>query len=236
MLSPQKFLNFALLAVLVFLNFGAASPLASSTQTANQLFKRNAACSLHLHYWSDGRIIDLKVFAPEGAGPHVISELEPHAESMASKGVSIPIPPYGARETTQNLVLEKENKTSWTVNFCFEDQAWDSENKRYCKVGKANGLWGFVGDSESTAVVWSIVLGKAKDVVKGKGKRGRKRKSAALEPDEPELEPEVARAAKEGIKGRGKRGRKRKSAAPEADKPEPEPEPEVAQMIDAPVP
>ena len=36
-----------------------------------------------------------------------------------------------------------------------------------------------------------------KDAIKGKGKRGRKRKSAALEADEPEadLEPEVARVA-----------------------------------------
>ena len=49
----------------------------------------------------------------------------------------------------------------------------------------------------------------AKEVIKGKGKRGRKRKSAALEADEPE-----------------------KSAAQEAE----EPEPEVARMIDAPVP
>jgi septum formation inhibitor MinC len=91
----------------------------------------------------------------------------------------------------------------------------------------------------------SIVLGKAKvmsfedievartaratkEVIKGKGKRGRKRKSAAIEADEPETEPEpeVARAAK------GKRGRKRKSTAQEAD----EPEPEVALIIDAPVP
>jgi hypothetical protein len=99
----------------------------------------------------------------------------------------------------------------------------------------------------------SVVLGKAKvmsfeDIevartaraakeVKGKGKRGWKRKSAALEADEPETEPEeaepeVARAAKEAINGRGKRGRKRKSAAQEAE----EPEPEVARMIDAPVP
>jgi hypothetical protein len=47
-----------------------------------------------------------------------------------------------------------------------------------------------------------------KDAIKGKGKRGRKRKSAA-----PEAEPDVARAVKEAINGRGKRGRKRKSAA-----------------------
>jgi hypothetical protein len=81
----------------------------------------------------------------------------------------------------------------------------------------------------------------AKDVIKGKGKRGRKRKGAALEADEPdadepesepEPEPEVARAAKEAIKGRGKRGRKRKIAAQEPE----EPEPEVARIIDAPVP
>ena len=43
----------------------------------------------------------------------------------------------------------------------------------------------------------------AKDVIKGKGKRGRKRKSAVLEADEPEPdepEPEVARTAKEVIR------------------------------------
>jgi hypothetical protein len=68
------------------------------------------------------------------------------------------------------------------------------------------------------------------------GKRGRKRKSAALEADEPEPEPEpeVARATKEVINGTRKRGRKRKSAALEADKPKPEPE--VARMIEAPEP
>lgn len=85
----------------------------------------------------------------------------------------------------------------------------------------------------------------AKDVIKGKGKRGRKRKSVVLEPDDTdktdaEPEPEVARAAKEVIKGKGKRGRKRKSAAHETDEPEaapePEPEPEVAQIINLPVP
>jgi hypothetical protein len=107
----------------------------------------------------------------------------------------------------------------------------------------------------------SIVLGKAKvmsfeDIevaraaravkdAKGKGKRGRKRKSAALEPDEPdepeadepEPEPEVARAVEEVVEGRGKRGRKRKTAVQEAaePEPEPEPEPEVARTIEAPV-
>jgi hypothetical protein len=83
----------------------------------------------------------------------------------------------------------------------------------------------------------------AKDAKKGKGKRGRKCKSAALEADEleadeeepePEPEPEVARAAKEATKGKGKRGRKRKSASLEADELDPEPEQEVAQMIGEP--
>ena len=76
----------------------------------------------------------------------------------------------------------------------------------------------------------------AKEVIKGRGKRGQERKSAALEAEEPEPEPEpepeVVCAAKEAINDRGKRGRKRKSAAQEAE----EPEPEVARMIDAPVP
>ena len=77
----------------------------------------------------------------------------------------------------------------------------------------------------------------AKEVIKGKGKHGRKHKSAVLEADEPETEPEeaepeVARAAKEAINGRGKHGWKHKSAAQEAE----ELEPEVAWMIDAPVP
>ncbi|KAG4427382.1 hypothetical protein IFR05_017134 [Cadophora sp. M221] len=79
----------------------------------------------------------------------------------------------------------------------------------------------------------------AKDVIKEKGKRGWKRKSAALKPDEPKAaeaeakpEPKVARASKEVIKGRGKRSRKSKSATQQAD----EPEPEVARIIDAPVP
>jgi hypothetical protein len=69
----------------------------------------------------------------------------------------------------------------------------------------------------------------AKEIIKGKGKRGRKRKSTALEAGEPELEvepaPEAGRSAKEVIKGKGKRDRKVKSAALE-----PEPEPELARM------
>ena len=58
------------------------------------------------------------------------------------------------------------------------------------------------------------------------------------EPDEPELdepqpEPKVVHTTKLVIPGRGKYWRKCRSAALEADKPEPEPEPEVAQTIEA---
>ena len=99
---------------------------------------------------------------------------------------------------------------------------------------------------------WSVVLGKAKvmrfedievpraaraakEVIKSKGKRGRKRKSAAPEADESESnepEQEVAHATKVVINGKREHGQKRKSAVQEAD----EPEPDLAQMIKAPEP
>jgi hypothetical protein len=76
----------------------------------------------------------------------------------------------------------------------------------------------------------------AKDATKGKGKRGRKRKSITLEADEPEsnpeAEPEVGHTAKEVITGKRKRGRKRKGAVQEASVPESERE--VAQMVEMP--
>ena len=66
-----------------------------------------------------------------------------------------------------------------------------------------------------------------KEVIKGKGKRGRNRKSAVLELEEPEIaRAEVARAVKEAINNDGK------LAAQEAD----EPKLEVALMISAPAP
>jgi hypothetical protein len=112
-------------------------------------------------------------------------------------------------------------------------------------------LTGINNEAEVRRSTKSVVLGKAKvmsfeDIEEArakraakddiKGKRGQKRKSAALEAGEPEPEPEaeVARAAKEVIQGKGKRGRKRKSDLLEAD--EPESEPEMARMIEAPVP
>ena len=76
----------------------------------------------------------------------------------------------------------------------------------------------------------------AKDVIKGKGKRGQKRKSVVQEPDEPEpdepeAELEVAHAAKEVIAGKRKRRRSRKGVVQEEDGPGPEQE--VARTIEA---
>ena len=69
----------------------------------------------------------------------------------------------------------------------------------------------------------------AKEIIKSKGKRGRKRKSTALEAGKSELkvepEPELTRSVKEVIKSKGKVGQKCKSAALE-----PESEPELARM------
>lgn len=72
----------------------------------------------------------------------------------------------------------------------------------------------------------------AKEVIKSKGKRGRKRKGTALEAEEVDPEPGLARTAKEAIKGRGRRGRNRKGTAQDAV----EPEPKAARMIDSPKP
>ena len=44
----------------------------------------------------------------------------------------------------------------------------------------------------------------AKEVLKGKGKRGRKRKETALEAEEVDPEPGLGLAAKEAIRGREK--------------------------------
>jgi hypothetical protein len=57
-----------------------------------------------------------------------------------------------------------------------------------------------------------------KEVIKGKRKHGRKRKSATLKADKLKLKLEVARAAKEAINSKGKRGQKCKSATQKANK------------------
>ena len=72
----------------------------------------------------------------------------------------------------------------------------------------------------------------SKEVIKGKGKRGRKRKETALEAEELGPEAGLAHSAKEAIKGKRKRNRNRKGAAQDAD----ELEPEAARMIESPKP
>jgi hypothetical protein len=76
----------------------------------------------------------------------------------------------------------------------------------------------------------------AKEAIKGKGKRGRKRKSAALEEDRPEAEteaePEVTPTTKEITIDERKCCRKHKSATQEVD----ELEQEVAEAIEAQMP
>ncbi|KAG9240225.1 hypothetical protein BJ878DRAFT_527423 [Calycina marina] len=77
----------------------------------------------------------------------------------------------------------------------------------------------------------------AKDAMKGKGKRGRKRKSVAREPGEPgaepDVEPEMASAAKEVITGKKRRRPSRKCVVQED---RPEPEQEVTRTIEWPGP
>jgi hypothetical protein len=77
----------------------------------------------------------------------------------------------------------------------------------------------------------------AKDIIKSKGKHGRKRKNIMLKADI-EVEPEVVYTAEKVITGKKKCGRKRKRAIQEVDKPELELEleleQEVAQTIEEP--
>ncbi|KAH8587508.1 hypothetical protein B0O99DRAFT_396786 [Bisporella sp. PMI_857] len=80
----------------------------------------------------------------------------------------------------------------------------------------------------ASPVLRRIISCYSQEVIKGKGKCGRKRKSAALEADE--QEPKVACVAKDAMNDKGKRGQKRKSAAQEVD------EPEMARVIEAPKP
>lgn len=80
----------------------------------------------------------------------------------------------------------------------------------------------------------------AKEAMKGKGKRGRKRKSVAQEAGELEAEPDVdsemIHAAKEVIIGKKECRRSHKSVIQVEDGPGPEPEQEVTRTIEEVVP
>jgi hypothetical protein len=155
-----------------------------------------------------------------------IQRLERHVQKLANAAQAF----FTERATldAERALLHNQNQTLISMN----NETKIRRSTRSIVLGKAK-----VMSFEDIEVARAARA--AKEVVKGKGKRGRKCKNTALEADEPdepepEPEPEVVRAVKEAINGRGKRGRKLKSAAQEAD--EPEPEPEVARTIDVPVP
>lgn len=80
-------------------------------------------------------------------------------------------------------------------------------------------------DIEAADIEAARAVRAAKEVIKSKGKRGRKRKNAAFA-------PEVTCAVEEVKTGVGKRSWKHESVALKADKPEPE----VAGVTDVPNP
>lgn len=121
----------------------------------------------------------------------------------------------------ERALLRDQNQTLVRMN----DEAKVRRSTRSVVLGKAK-----VMSFEDLEVARAARA--AKEVIKGKGKRGRKRKGTALEAEEVDPEPGLARAAKEAIKGWGKRGRNRKGAAQDAD----EPEPKAAQIIESPKP
>lgn len=156
-----------------------------------------------------------------------IPRLQRHVQKLANAG---------QRSIAYCALLNERNSVLISIN----NKAKVRRSTKSVVLGKGKGKvinYEDIEEARATRI--------AKDAIKGKGKRGRKRKSDVLEevepgdPEtkpEPEPEPKVARAAKEVIGGRGKRGQKRKSFTPEAGEPEPESEPEVARIIEAPKP
>jgi hypothetical protein len=158
-----------------------------------------------------------------------IPRLQKHIQKLAKAGQSAVA--YCALLDEQNQLLTKMN-----------NEAKVRRSTKCVVLGKGQGKVMSYEDIEEARAKRA-----EKDAMKGKGKRSRKRKSSAIEPDEPDTEAEVglevAPAAKEMTIGKRKRGRKRRSALQDADEPEPapepgpapesEPEPEVAQTLEA---
>jgi hypothetical protein len=144
-----------------------------------------------------------------------IPRLQKHVQKLAKAGQSA---------VAYCALLDEENQLLREMN----NEAKVRRSTKSVVLGKGQGKVISYKDIEEARATRA-----AKDAMKGKGKRGRKRKSAALEADKPdaEAEPEVARAAKEVITGKSRRGRKRKSVVQETDEPQPGPEPEAVQTI-----
>jgi len=141
-------------------------------------------------------------------------------------------------ESSKQCLQRHLQKLSNAAQISFAERALQQDQMRF--LSKVNN------EAKVRRSTKSVVLGKAKvmsyeDLVgarakraakdavkeKGKGKRGRKRKSPVPEADLPEP------------KAKGKRGRKRKNPAPEADALQadaPEPKAKVARMREAPEP
>ncbi|KAL3421825.1 hypothetical protein PVAG01_05981 [Phlyctema vagabunda] len=146
----------------------------------------------------------------------------------------------GQTSIAYRALLEERNSLLTSIN----DEAKTSRLTKSVVLGKGQGKVMSFEDIEEARRKRA-----EKDATKGKGKRGRKRKSTVVEADEPdteaEVEPEAAPAAKEVTIGKRKRGRKCRSALQDAGEPEPAPEPgpapesepepelEVAQTLEA---
>ncbi|KFZ24290.1 hypothetical protein V502_01230 [Pseudogymnoascus sp. VKM F-4520 (FW-2644)] len=177
----------------------------------------------------------------------------PHADEVGSclqdEVLNSPVTPVSAEALTSLHNLIKQDQSSTQRQQRHVQKLANAAQMSFAEVAllrdQKQSLITIANESKVRRSTKSIVVGKAKvmsyedivkaradraakDIMKGKGKRGRKRK--ALEACEQELEPEVAHAAKEVKNGNGKRSGKRKSAVPEADEPEPEPQPELARM------
>ncbi|KAH8586632.1 hypothetical protein B0O99DRAFT_701682 [Bisporella sp. PMI_857] len=134
----------------------------------------------------------------------------------------------GQTSIAYRALLEEQNSLVTSIN----DEAKTRRSTKSVVLGKGQGKVMSYEDIEEARAKRA-----EKDAMKGKGKRGRKRKSTALEAVA-EAEPEVAHTGQEVITAKTKRGRKRKNAVQEAEglEPEPEPEPEVEQTTQASVP
>lgn len=150
-----------------------------------------------------------------------IPRLQSYVEKLANAG---------QRSFAQCALLKDQNQFLTKMNH----EAKVRKSTKPIVLGKGQGKVMSYEDLEEARAT-RAAKDAAKEASKGKGKRGRKRKNAALEEDGPEAvaeaEPEVTPAVKEVRTDKSKSSRKRKSAVQEGDELE-----QVAQAIEAPMP
>lgn len=157
-----------------------------------------------------------------------IPRLQRHIQKLANAGQT---------SIAYRALLEEQNSLLTSIN----DEAKTRRSTKSVVLGKGQGKVMSFEDIEEARRKRA-----EKDATKGKGKRGRKRKSTLVEADEPDTEekaePEVALPAKKMMTGKRRGSRKRQSAIQDTDGPEPapgpapEPDPEVAQTLEVLVP